>query len=349
MAFFYNVYNRRGTLGLVLLLTAIVIVSSAVLLVLSPQASAHSQGKAIPKVEVASAPESPQAGLTHEITVTITDADSGKPVEGAEVELEATMSTPHFMQTLPQKVPPGPYPGTYVTKFRYPMAADWKLTVRVGGPQVREAVAEAEVAVRLTPPPENSPSGSRPQEGAGDAARAKVVVSGKLSSKDVLPLASLATHAAFAIIWLSAMLCIVAVVHPRTSGFFSEAFKETVLRKRSLYRVAAGVGGLGLVATGVLNGMVAAPFRLVPTISSIQQAAAYPFGTLYLLVLGGKIAALVALVAVNRIPAGASPERQLAMARFAIWADCVVIPLLLVLVTMLRYLHVLVHVSIAVG
>lgn len=319
--------------------------AAAGLLLGAHPAWAHAGGKAIPKVDLVSRPVSPEGGLVHEVTATVVDADSGTPVEGADVVAEATMSVPHFMQTLPWKLEPSSRPGVYVGTIRYPMPADWKLTVKISGPGVLEATAETDVSVRLV---EEASSDSASAEGlpASPDARASVTVSGSLSRRDAVPILSLAAHAASASIWVIATLLVVFSVHPRTQRFFSESFRNRISAPRSPARVAAVVGGIALVATGLLNGLVAAPFRLLPTPSSVSAAAKYPYGTLYLAILGGKIATLFALVVVNRIPK-ASPERQASAARLALWADVVLLPVLLLLVTSLRYVHVLSHVSAA--
>lgn len=320
-------------------------VAVAGLLLGGQPAWAHAGGKAIPKVDLVSRPVSPEGSLVHEVTATIVDADSGTPVEGADVVAEATMSVPHFMQTLPWKLEPSSRPGVYIGTIRYPMPAEWKLTVRISGPGVVEATAETNVSVRLV---EDASSNSSSGEGtsASPGTRASVTVSESLSRRDAVPILSLAAHAASASIWVIATLLVVLSVHPKTQRVFSESFRSRISAPRSPARVMAALGGVALVATGLLNGVVAAPFRLVPTPSSISAAAQYPYGTLYLAILGGKIAALFALVVVNRIPT-ASEERQASASRFALWADVVLFPVLLLLITSLRYVHVLSHVSAA--
>jgi hypothetical protein len=317
---------------------------------LGSPAEAHRAGKAIPSIRVESQPADSSGSLTHEITVTISDADSPNPVSGAEVTVEASMSIPHSMHTLPIPLVEEGSSGIYKGRLRYPMPADWTLKVTVKGPNVQEATAELPVSVTLTSPPSNQ-APIDDAKGQSSTGRPVVTISGRLSGSDVVPIASLFAHAVFAAIWAISTLVLVLVAHPKTSQWFSPDVRRAVLKKRSPIRLAAVAGGVLLVATGVSNGFVAAPFRLVPTFSSVKAAMQYPFGSLYLLVLAGKIVVLVALIIVNRVTAPSDVEatagREAAQARFALAADLLLFPLLLILITLLKYLHVLVHVSLA--
>lgn len=318
---------------------------------LATPADAHRAGKAIPSIRVESEPADPSGGLTHEITVTIVDADSPTVVSGAEVTVEATMEVPHFMKTFPRRLDEQGSSGVYRGRFRYPMPAEWTLTVSVKGPNVQEATAEYPVVVGVASGSADEPSIYEPGRDRYGGDRPAVSITGRLSASDARPVASLATHATFAAIWAIATMVLVVVAHPRTSGWFSPETRRSVLRKRSPIRMAALLGAVLLVATGILNGLFAAPFRLAPTVSSIKSGMEYPFGDLYLLVLAGKIVVLCAIVAVNRIPPVGGetvPEGRIeSAAKFALGADLVLFPVLLVLVTLLRYLHVLVHVALA--
>ncbi len=314
-------------------------------------AAAHSAGKAVPKIGVESRPVDPSGGLTHEITVTVSDADSSQPVQGAEVTVEASMSVPHSMTTLPVELAERGQAGVYVGRLRYPMPAEWTLHVKISGEKVREASAEMPVSVKLT----GSSSAQSSGEGTGEerTVRPSLMVSGRLSGSDALPVGALVAHSSSAAAWVIATLLLVLAAHPRTSRWFSEDARRAVLARRSRVRLAASISGALLVLTGIANGLVAAPFRLVPTISSIRSAMSYPFGNIYLLVLAGKIVLLVAIVLVNRIPCRDTEDSMQAAAgsaaRFALGADLLLFPALLVLVVLLKYLHVLVHVSAALG
>lgn len=318
---------------------------------MSTTAHAHRAGKAIPRIRVESKPADPSGGLTHEITVTITDADSPSPVSGAEVTVEAEMTVPHHMQTIPISLAEEGTSGVYRGRIRYPMPAQWTLKVSVKGENVQEATAELSVDVSLASagPDRTSPG----EEGGGGVGgeRPQVKISGRLAASDAPPVISLAAHATFAAIWAIATIVLVLVAHPRTSRWFAAETRQAVLEKRSRLRLAALAGGVLLVVTGISNGLIAAPFRLTPTASSIKAAMGYPFGSLYLLVLAGKIVVLVALVVANRIPSPAADaqdgDRIHSTAKFALGADLVLFPLLLVLIVLLKYLHVLVHVALA--
>ncbi len=347
-----GISTRRLALSAVVALTL-----AASLAVFTSPAGAHRAGKAIPSIKVQSQPVDPAGGLVHEITVTISDADSSASVSGAQVDVEAVMTVPHSMTTLPVRLAEQGSSGIYTGRLRYPMPADWTVYVSVSGDNVQAARAEAPVSVRLvasSPEVENAGGSERGSPGDG---RVSVSIQGRLSTSDALPLASLAGHATFAAIWAIATVVLVLVAHPRTSRWFTEELRRSVLKKRSPVRMAAHIAGILLVATGISNGIVASPFRLLPTISSIKSGMEYPFGDLYLLVLAAKIVVLIALVLINRMPVldpdfekdeGATKVLG-STARFALGADLFLFPLLLILVILLKYLHVLVHVSLAVA
>lgn len=325
---------------------------AALLSLNTPDALAHRAGKAIPKIQIQSVPVDPQGGLTHEITVTIVDADSGAPVSGANVTVEAEMTVPHEMKTLPLLLSERDSLGVYIGTLRYPMPAEWTLRAIVEGDKVQQATAETLVSVKLTS--KATPSSSTEQrETSPGSGRASVVVRGSLSTSDALPVSLLVLHSIFAIAWAASTLLLALGAGRATSQWFSPQARRRILERGSAVRKTAFAAGVLLVMTGVANGFYAAPFRLSPTPSSIREGMGYPFGSLYLLILAGKIIVLAALVRLNWIPAlpkGESSEfsRLHSAARVALAADLVLFPLLLVLITLLRYVHVLVHVSLAV-
>lgn len=329
---------RERYVAILLLVALIGLLASA--LCLGESAEAHTGGKAIPKIDVAVTPQS-SAPLTQDITVTITDADSGSPVTGAEVTIAANMETIHEMELEPVTVPPTAVAGKYATALRLLMAAEWKLIVAVGGATVQPATQEVIVRASFGNVIESEPD---PQASTRVTQRPPTKISGSLTLGDVLPIASLAIHSAAAVFWVLATLLLMFAADPAGRGWLTDERREAIGGEKSWYRRAALGAGLLVVATGLFNGLVAAPFTLTPTPGAIATAMRAPFGTLYLVILGAKIAIFVAIVVVNRLT-GEDEDDRADAAHFALRADLVLLPLLLLAVVMLRYVHILSHVA----
>ncbi|RIK09583.1 MAG: hypothetical protein DCC49_06040 [Acidobacteria bacterium] len=304
-------------------------------------ASAHQGGKAIPKVNISVAPHA--AGpLTLAISARITDADSGTPVEGASVNFEAMMTDPHEMWTLPTPMTETAEPGVYSAIIKFSMAAEWKFIVRVDGANVQPATAEYKYRITFQGA-EADPlaQGVTSTAGVQTPTRAQVKVAGSLGSGDVFPIASLAIHSLSAIVWVGLTVLLVFAASDDKSRRIGEDFREELLEKGSRWRGVAVAAGVVLVLTGIYNTIVIAPFKIAPTPDAMSNAMKVPFGGTYLAILGSKIVLMALLVVINRIPA----KDPVHSARFALKADAVLLPLLLVAVVALRYVHVLSHVA----
>lgn len=304
-------------------------------------ASAHQGGRAIPKVNISVAPHA-SGPLTLAITARITDADSGTPVEGASVNFEAVMTDPHEMWTLPTPMTETAEPGVYSAVIKFSMAADWKFIVRVDGPAVLPATAEYDYRITFQGA-EADPldQGLTSTVGAQTPSRAQVKVKGSLGSGDVVPIASLVIHSLSAVAWVGLTVLLVIAAGDERNRRFGEEFREELLEKGSRWRAAAVASGVVLVVTGVYNTIIVAPFKIAPTPDAMSNAMKIPFGGTYLAILGTKIVLMALLVVINRIPA----KDPVQSARFALKADAALLPLLLIAVVALRYVHVLSHVA----
>lgn len=301
--------------------------------IFAERADAHQGGKAIPKVEISAAPD-PSGPLTLAITARIRDADSDNPVQGANVTFEAVMAEPHEMWTLPTTMTETSEPGAYAATVRFPMAADWKFKVKVQGDSVQPATAETDYRITF-----QGAEGSGTASGA--ATRAQVQVKGSLGLGDLVPITSLVLHSLAAILWVGLTLLLVLAAGDMTGKRIGEDFREELLEKGSRWRAGAVAAGIVLVVTGICNTLIVAPFKIAPTPDAISNAIEIPFGGLYLAILGAKIVLMALLIVINRIP----PKNVVQAARFALRADMVLLPLLLVAVVSLRYVHVLSHVA----
>lgn len=303
--------------------------------------SAHQGGKAIPKVDISVAPYA-SGPLTLAITAKITDADSGTPVEGASVNFEAVMTDPHEMWTLPTPMTETGEPGVYSAVIKFSMAANWKFIVRVDGPSVQPASAEYEYRITFQgAEADPQAQGLTSTAGGPTPTRAQVKVQGSLGSGDVVPITSLVLHSLSAIAWVGLTVLLVIAAGDERGGRFGEDFREELLEKGSRWRAMAVAAGVVLVVTGIYNTIVIAPFKIAPTPDAMSNAMKVPFGGTYLAILGSKIVLMALLVVINRIPAK-NPAQS---ARFALKADAFLLPLLLVAVVALRYVHVLSHVA----
>lgn len=68
-------------------------------------------------------------------TVTLTDRQTGRPVEGATVTLHADMPSMPLTHSLrPVSASPGSRPGTYRGRLELEMTGRWVVAVRIAGP-----------------------------------------------------------------------------------------------------------------------------------------------------------------------------------------------------------------------
>lgn len=308
---------------------------------LGSDALAHQGGRAIPKMEISVAPDS-SGPLTLAITARLIDADSGTPVEGANVSFEAVMTDPHEMWTLPTPMTETAEPGVYSAVIKFPMAADWKFIIKADGSGLLPATAEYSYRITFQGAQADPSAQSLTSTvGAQTPSRAQVKVEGSLGWGDVAPITSLVLHSISAIAWVGLTVLLVVAAGDVRNQRFGEEFREELLEKGSRWRAGAVAAGVALIVTGVYNTIVVAPFKIAPTPDAMSSAMKIPFGGTYLAILGSKIVLMALLVVINRIPAK-DPEQS---ARFVIKADAVLLPLLLVAVVALRYVHVLSHVA----
>lgn len=311
-------------------ISRLLVLGSVVLLLLiqGTPARAHKGGRAIPSVEITTSQSGP---LTLVVVAKITDADSGTPVQGANVTFEAVMVEPHEMWTLPVPMTETAEPGVYESAIKFPMAADWKFKISVAGESVLPATAEYDYRLTF--------QGAEELTSSISPSPARVMVQGSLGMGDVLPLTSLIFHSVASLIWVA--LTLLLVVAALRGGHLSPEFTERILEKGSRWRAGAIAAGVVVVITGVINTAIVAPITIAPTPDAISAAMKAPFGGLYLAILGSKIVLMAVLIVINRI----SPDDPAGSVRFALQVDAVLLPLLLVAVVALRYVHVLSHVA----
>lgn len=127
---------------------------AAVGLMGAPAAGAHEGGKPEPRI---AAGVSGSPGLFRILTVRLTDVDSGKPVAGATVIASAEMTSPQVMRTSPWQLAELS-PGLYRARVRFPMPADWSVSVGASGDDV--VAASSMLPVRIaSDAATSSPSG----------------------------------------------------------------------------------------------------------------------------------------------------------------------------------------------
>lgn len=304
-------------------------------------AGAHRGGKAEPRIAAAVTGR----GVEQTILVRLTDADSGDPVRGARVEVVAEMTEPHLMRLAPWLLAEA-RDGVYRARVRFPMAADWALTIEAGGSAV--VPARATTSRRVSAEPVQAPSG------AAAPVPLPTVLEDRLAERDYLSMASLWLHSVSAFGWIVGVVAMALALSARP-GVLAERFR---LRVREAYLDWGAWLHWGLVPaivlTGIYNILEVSPFPLAWRPGDIARLDDIPYGALYEAILAVKLGLFAALLItgtqvlrrVTRREGGTSEPATLvsALGPSGIFYLATV-PLILGAAMALRYVHVLSHVG----
>lgn len=103
---------------------------------LAPDAAAQPKGV---RARVGCAPTGEE--LRYRCTITLADRQTGTPITGARVVINADMPAhPMVHHIKPIEARPGTTPGTYEAEVALEMAGRWALKITVGGPVVEQLV-----------------------------------------------------------------------------------------------------------------------------------------------------------------------------------------------------------------
>ena len=99
---------------------------------------------------------SAETPLTVHCTITLSDRETGEPIEGAELVLQTSMPTmPMAHRMPPVEGMPGDRPGTYHATFHFEMAGEWAIDIRTSTPvrdQTRHTIMVAREGAGGEPP-----------------------------------------------------------------------------------------------------------------------------------------------------------------------------------------------------
>jgi len=243
-------------------------------------AAAHRDGKAEPRI----AARATGKGLDRTLIVRLTDLDSDKPISGATVEVETSMTRPHFMSLIPRKVPEYSPPGTYRLPYHFIMTGDWTAEFRVSGSKV--IAAEANLPVPITE--------SAQRASAQDLQPLPTRLETDVTGRDWLTMLVLWLHSTAALTWIVGVIAM------------GIAFATPPLLAGSVRtRVAAAYRSWGawvhwaavpvIVGTGIYNMVYVTPFELRWPWDAKLDAVAY--GNVYEAILFIKLALFVVLLA----------------------------------------------------
>jgi YtkA-like len=312
---------------------------------------AHRDGKAEPRI----AARATGKGLDRTFLVRLTDLDSGRPVSGATVEVETTMTRPHFMSLIPRKVPEASPPGTYRLPYHFIMAGDWTAEFRVSGAKVIGAKAKLPVPIAESPRP------ATPQQPFTTLpTRLETDVTGR----DWTSMAVLFLHSIASLTWILGVIVMgIALATPPLLAGGVRARVAAAYRSWGAWLHWAAVPVI--IGTGIYNMVYVTPFELRWPWDPELDAIAY--GNVYEAILFVKLALFVVLlatgtwmlvraVAPQRAPAPAvahgSAEPTHGLVRTLANAlgpagivYVLTVPLILAAAMALRYVHILSHVG----
>jgi hypothetical protein len=314
-------------------------------------AAAHRDGKAEPRI----AARAQGKGFDRTLIVRLTDLDSGKPISGATVEVEASMTRPHFMSLIPRKVPEYRPPGTYRLPYYFIMTGDWTAEFRVSGAKVIGAKATLPVPIAGAAQPPSSPQPFTPLP-----TRLETDITGR----DWLTMAVLWLHSTAALTWIVGVIAMgIALATPPLLAGGVRARVAAAYRSWGAWVHWAAVPVI--IGTGIYNMVYVTPFELRWPWDSELDTVAY--GNAYEAILFVKLALFVVLLATGTamltrvvgsqrasVPAvahgSAEPTQGLvrtlasALGPAGI-AYVLTVPLLLAAAMALRYVHILSHVA----
>ena len=223
------------------------LVIGALVLAAPAPALAHVSGKAEPRIAAA---VSGGPGLERDITVRLTDLDSGAPVTSATVRATASMTDPHLMQTqfwpLSERAP-----GLYTARVRFIMPARWTLAFQVSGADV--VSARSSLAVDVEPS-----TGVAPATGGPVPLPTKLDTS--VTERDAVSIVVLWLHGLSALGWIIGVIVMAIALTTPLAAVGVRARLAGWYRRRGAWWHWALV--LVVVGTGVYNMLNVTPFPM---------------------------------------------------------------------------------------
>lgn len=317
-------------------------------------ALAHVGGKAQPRIAAATT----GSGLVRTVTVRVTDVDGGDPIRGASLIAVAEMTASHTMRlaawTLRETEP-----GRYRAQVRFPMRADWRLSLRASGSNLVTATSTLPVDLEETAPAA-PPPGATP-----DLTSLPTRIEDDLARRDFLSMFSLWLHALSAMAWIIGVVVLVLALSARP-GILAESLRTRLAAGYRRWAIWAHWSLVPVIAaTGIYQMAYVTPFPLAWRPDDIRRLAEIPYGALYeallILKLGLFVALLISATAMlRRTVRPAAPEHapQAGSAPAAGFVRTLggalgpsgvlylaTVPLILAAAMAVRYVHVLSHVG----
>ena len=324
---------------------------AALALAVVPAAHAHSGGKAVPRISAVVAGKS----MTRDITVRLTDADDGDPIDGANVTVAASMTRPHVMSLAPEPLP-ATGSGTYGGRIQLLMPATWTIRIGVSGKEVVPASASVETKATLF--------GSDSSTSNPGLAALPTRIDAVLVSADYETMAVLWIHGLASMGWILGVLvmAIALATHPSLVAAGIRPRLARWYRRVGVWLHWALVPVI--VLTGIYNTRRVTPFTLSWTPGGFGRLSAIPYGELYEGILFVKLTLFVVLLVTGTMllrrtlrADGTQGETESRGAIRLLWSGLGVpgvvylatIPLILAAAMALRYVHILSHVAVALN
>lgn len=332
-------------------LLVLLLASVTITLAVTSVAGAHSGGKALPRISAVVAGK----GLTRDVSVHLTDADDGDPIEGATVTVAASMERPHPMSLGPAALP-STGQGIHEGRIQLVMPAVWTLKIAVTGKDVVPASATIQTKATLF-------SSDSTTTLAGQAVL-PTRIEATLVRSDYVTMAVLWIHG------LASMGWILGVIGITIALATDPAALDAGIRAR-LSRWYRRIGAWlhwalvpVVVTTGIYNTQRVTPFTLAWTPGGFGGLSHIPYGRLYEAILLVKLALFAVLLVTGTLllrrtlrADQAAAERTPASAFRMLWSGLgpagavylATVPLILAAAMALRYVHILSHVAVVLG
>jgi hypothetical protein len=268
-------------------------------------------------IQVAPDLSRPSGNLERRLFVGVFRASDGKPVDNAQVILQADMPTmPGLHAVPPTTFTPQGTPGVYQGSVKLAMSGGWIFRIKVTGPVVGIVDFLDQVGEKRT-------FGLLPVGGAGFRLR------------DTFNLAGRGLHLVGAAIWVGG-LAFLSLLVARTPA--SVGAESSSVAPRWLLGLWHG-GGLALIlATGIYNLFFNTPPGRMVTVSDIQGMLVRPYGLPYTALLLFKLTCFVGLLGLGVWGMVRRPASRLWMA-LTVALGLVI----LAIGSALSYLHILIH------
>jgi uncharacterized membrane protein len=323
----------------------------SIALVLVSVAEAHSGGKALPRISAVVTGK----GLTRDVSVQLTDADDGDPIEEATVTVGSSMERPHPMSLAPEPLfPTGS--GKYEGRVQLVMPAVWTLKIAVTGKDVVPATATVRTKATLFS------SGATTTRSSPSVPPTRIEAT--LVRSDYQTMAVLWVHGLASMGWILGVIAMTIAL----------ATDPTVLEAGIRTRLSRWYRRFGawlhwalvpvIVVTGIYNTQRVTPFTLAWTPGGFRRLSDIPYGRLYEAILLVKLGLFVVLLVTGTLllrrtlrayqqPTGSAPASAFRLLWSGLGSAGVVylatVPLILAAAMALRYVHILSHVAVVLG